>query len=73
MTRLGGHVTIFSQFPAQTLDEFRVNSVHGGAPGQFVPFRAVAIGVNKYKYAVRRALLNHMFWMCIRIASVRRF
>ena len=52
MTSLGGHVTIFSQVPAQTLDEFRVNSVQGGAPGQFVPFRAVAIGVSKYKYAV---------------------
>ena len=52
MTRLGCHVTIFSQFPAQTLDEFRVNSVHGGAPGQLVPFRGVAIGVSKYKYAV---------------------
>ena len=47
MTCLGGHVTIFSQLPTQTLDEFRVNSVHGGAPGQFVPFRAVAIGVSK--------------------------
>ena len=38
MTLLWGHVTIFSQVPAQKLDEFRVNSVHGGAPGQFVPF-----------------------------------
>ena len=58
MTSLGGHVTILSQVPAQTLDEFRVNSVQGGAPGQFVPFRAVAIGVSKYKYAVRRAPLK---------------
>ena len=45
-------MNIFSQVPAQKLDEFRVNSVQGGAPGQFVPFRAVAIGVSKYKYAV---------------------
>ena len=31
----------------QMLYEFRVNSVQGGAPGQFVPFRAVALGVSK--------------------------
>ena len=61
MTSLGGHVTIFSQVPAQRLDEFRVNSVQGGAPSQFVPFRAVAIGVSKYKYAVRRAPLKPVF------------
>ena len=61
MTSLGGHVTIFSQVPAQTLDEFRVNMVQGGAPGQLVPFRAVVIGVSKYKYAVRRAPLKQVF------------
>ena len=58
MTRLGGHVTIFSQVPAQTLDEFRVNSVHGGAWVSSFLFRAVALGLSKYKYAVRRAPLN---------------
>ena len=59
MTRLGGHVTIFSQAPAQTLDEFRVNSVHGGARVSSFLFRAVAIGLSIYKYAVRRAPLKH--------------
>ena len=59
MTRLGGHLTIFSQVPAQTLDEFRVNSVHGGARVSSFLFRAVAIGLSKYKYAVRRAPLKH--------------
>ena len=44
MTRLGGHMTIFSQVPAQTLDEFRVNSVHGGAWVSLFLFHAVAIG-----------------------------
>ena len=29
VTRLRGHVTILVRFPAQTLGEFRVNSVHG--------------------------------------------
>ena len=52
MTRLGGHVTIFSQVPAQTLDEFRVNSVYGGAWVSLFLFCAVAIGLSKYKYAV---------------------
>ena len=47
MTRLGGHVTIFSQVPAQTLDKFRVNSVHGGARVSSFLFRAVAIGVKQ--------------------------
>ena len=45
-------MTIFSQFPAQTLDEFRVNSVHGGAPGQFVPFPCGSIRVKQNMYAV---------------------
>ena len=45
-------MTIFSQVPAQTLDEFRVNSVHGGARVSSFLFRAVAIGLSKYKYAV---------------------
>ena len=31
-------MTIFSQGPAQTLDEFKVNSVHGGAPGSVCSF-----------------------------------
>ena len=60
MTRLGGHVTIFSQVPAQMLDEFRVNSVHGGARVSSFLFRAVAIGLSKYKYAVRRAPLKFL-------------
>ena len=49
MTFVGGHMTIFTHFPPiyQTLDEFRVNSVQGGAPGQFVPFSCVALGVSK--------------------------
>ena len=47
MTRLGGHVTIFCQVPAQTLDKFRVNSVHGGARVSLFHFRAVAIGVKQ--------------------------
>ena len=58
MTRLGGHVTIFSQVPAQTLDEFRVNSVHGGARVSSFHFCVVAIGLSKYKYALRRAPLK---------------
>ena len=45
MTSLGGHVTIFCQVPPQTLDEFRVNSVHGGARVNSFLFHAVAIGV----------------------------
>ena len=40
-------MTIFSQVPAQTLDEFRVNSVHGGALVSLFLFRAVAIGVKQ--------------------------
>ena len=60
MTRLGGHVTIFSQVPAQTLEEFRVNLVHGCARVSLFLFRAVAIGLSKYKYAVRREPLKHM-------------
>ena len=49
MSFLGDHVTIFTHFHCndQTLYEFRVNLFQGGAPGQFVPFRAVALGVNK--------------------------
>ena len=47
MRRLGGHVTISSQVPAQTLDEFRVHSVHGGARVSSFLFRAVAIGVKQ--------------------------
>ena len=47
MTCLGGHVTIFSQVPAQTLDEFRVNSVHGGVRVSSFIFRAVAVGVQQ--------------------------
>ena len=47
MTRLGGHITIFSQVPAQTLDEFRVNSVHGGARVSSFLLRAVAMGVKQ--------------------------
>ena len=58
MTRLGGHVTILSQVPAQTLAEFRDNSLQGGARVSLFLFRAVAIGVSIYKYAVRRALLK---------------
>ena len=58
MTHLGSHVTIFSQVPAQTLAEFRVNSLQGGARVSLFLFRAVAIGVSKYKYAIRRALLK---------------
>ena len=58
MTRLGGHVTIFSQVPARMLNEFRVNSVHGGARVSLFLFRAVALGLSKYKYAVRRAPLK---------------
>ena len=61
MTPLGGHVIILSQVPAQTLDEFRVNSVHGPWRCPRVSaflFCAVAIGVSKHKYAVRRALLK---------------
>ena len=38
-------MTIFSQVPTQTLDEFRVNSVHRGARVSLFLFRAVAIGV----------------------------
>ena len=38
-------MTIFSQVPAQTLAEFRVNSVQGGARVSLFLFRAVAIGV----------------------------
>ena len=45
MMRLGGHVTIFSQVPAQALVEFRVNSVQGGARVSSSLFRVVAIGV----------------------------
>ena len=45
MTRLGGHVTVFSQVPAQALVKFRVNSVQGGARVSLSLFRAVAIGV----------------------------
>ena len=48
MSRVGGHVTFFSQVPTQ-LDEFRVNSVHGGARVSLFLFRAVAIGLSKYK------------------------
>ena len=48
MTRMPGHVTIFSHVPAQTLGEFRVNSVHGpwNCPrvSSFL-FQAVAIEV----------------------------
>ena len=58
MTSLGGHVTIFSQVPAQTLAEFRDNSLQGGARVSSFLFGAVAIGVSIYKYAVRRALLK---------------
>ena len=45
-------MTIFSKVPAQMLDEFRVNSVHGGAQVSSFHFHAVAIGLSKYKYAV---------------------
>ena len=45
-------MTIFSQVPAQTLDEFRVNLVHGGARVSSFLFSVVAIGLSKYKYAV---------------------
>ena len=45
-------MTIFSQVPAQTLSEFRVNSLQGGARVSSFLFRVVAIGVSKYKYAV---------------------
>ena len=36
----------------QTLDEFRVNSVQGDAPGQFVPFPCSSIRGKQNKYAV---------------------
>ena len=45
-------MTILSQVPAQTLNEFKVNSVHGGARVSSFLFRAVALGLGKYKYAV---------------------
>ena len=40
-------MTNFSQVPAQGLDEFRVNLVHGGARVSLFLFRAVAIGVKQ--------------------------
>ena len=52
MMRLGSHVTIFSQVPAQTLAEFRDNSLQGGSRVSSFLFRTVAIGVSIYKYAV---------------------
>ena len=45
-------MTIFSQVPAQTLAEFRVNSLQGGARVSSFLFLTVAIGVSIYKYAV---------------------
>ena len=45
-------MTIFSQVSAQTLAEFRVYSLQGGARVSLFLFRAVAIGVSIYKYAV---------------------
>ena len=45
-------MTIFSQVPAQTLAEFRDNSLQGGAWVSSFHFRAVAIGVSIYKYVV---------------------
>ena len=45
-------MTIFSQVPAQTLAKFRDNLLQGGARVSSFLFRAVAIGVSKYKYAV---------------------
>ena len=45
MTRLGSHVTIFSQVPAQALVKFRVNSVQGGARVSLSLYSAVAMGV----------------------------
>ena len=53
MSFLGDHLLSLLMFAPndhcndQTLYEFRVNSVQGGAPSQFVPFRAVALGVSK--------------------------
>ena len=58
MTRLGGHVTIFSQVPAQRLDEFRVNSVRGGARVSSFLFRAVAIGVKQIKVCSKESAIK---------------
>ena len=53
MTFVGCHVTIFTHFPANLSNEFRVNSVQGGAPGQFVPFPYGSIRGKQNKYVVR--------------------
>ena len=55
MTLLGGHVTIFSHFPAQSLKRLTSSE---STRSKEVPrvssflFRAVALGVSKNKYAV---------------------
>ena len=61
MTRLGGHVTIFSHFPALSL---KLLTSSESTRSKEVPrvssflFRAVALGESKNKYAVRRAPLK---------------
>ena len=62
MTRLGGHVTIFSQ--VSRADALRVQSQLDPwsmevPQGQFVPFSCGSNrGIANHKYAVRRALLK---------------
>ena len=62
MTRLGSHVTIFSQ--VSRADAWRVQSKLGPRSmevpqGQFVPFSCGSNrGIANHKYAVRRALLT---------------
>ena len=61
MTLLGGHVTIFSHFPAQSLKRLGSSESTGSREVPRVSsflFRAVALGVSKNKYAVSIAYLN---------------
>ena len=76
MTRLGGHVTIFSQ--VSRTDAWRVQSQLGPwsmevPQGQFVPFSCGSNrGIANHKYAVRRALLKHAFPLPIKQSSCER-
>ena len=46
MTRLGGHMTIFSQFPVQSISSESTGSMEVPRVSLFL-FRAVALGVSK--------------------------